>query len=283
MFQTFHWNRRAAEFFAQRERPHVVAMQNGNGAAIIPACIAGGEIKFLGEMLFDYPAPLWASDGGALAEAWNQLLTLNLPFKVFGIRDQDRNWPATPAPWTGAPFVSRELTSQEFAAVHLNSARRVRSLQRLGVSLRAEGATGPLLRRLYELKARTGAGGEENLFSDPLRRQFLVAVARSGDPPAELFRFVLGEEWIAALLTFRDGGIRRFYTIWRSHTWRRHSPGAALLYEVTRLSLEEGLECDYMTGDQPFKRRLATGIKPLYHLAMSAAAACSPDDLRATA
>src|SRR5438477_7561547 len=143
MFQKFQWNRLAAEFFEVRERPYVVAVRNSDGAAIIPACIAGGEIKFLGEKLFDYPAPLWMGDGGALAEAWNQLLAVNLPFKVFGIRDPDRNWPATPAPWTGAPFVSRELTSQEFAAVHLNSARRVRSLQRLGVSLRAEGATGP--------------------------------------------------------------------------------------------------------------------------------------------
>jgi len=110
-----------------------------------------------------------------------------------------------------------------------------------------------------------------------------LAAAQSSDPPAELHRFSRGEEWIAALLSFRDGTVQRFYTTWFNPAWRRYSPGSALLYEVTRLSLAEGLECDYMTGEQPFKLRLATGVKPLYQLAMSAEAAGPQRELLAAA
>src|SRR5438874_6692717 len=155
MFQKFQWNRLAAEFFELRERPYVVAVRNSGGAAIIPACIAGGEIKFLGEKLFDYPAPLCAGEPAARDIAWEQLLSLRLPLRVSGIREADAAWPASAAAWTGAPFVSRELTSQQFSALHLNSARRARRLLRLGVTLKAEIATDSLVRQLYNLKART--------------------------------------------------------------------------------------------------------------------------------
>jgi len=272
MFQKFQWNRLAAEFFELRERPHVVAVRNSGGAAIIPACIAGGEIKFLGEKLFDYPAPLCAGEPAARDIAWEQLLSLRLPLRVSGIREADAAWPASAAAWTGAPFVSRELSAQQFASWHPNFARQVRQLKRLGVALNAETATQPTVKQLYELKAGTESLGAENLFGDELRREFLLAAAQSGDPPAELHRFSRGEEWIAALLSFRDGTVQRFYTTWFDPAWRRYSPGSALVYEVTRLSLAEGLECDYMTGEQPFKLRLATGVKPLYQLAMSAEA-----------
>jgi CelD/BcsL family acetyltransferase involved in cellulose biosynthesis len=127
-----------------------------------------------------------------------------------------------------------------------------------------------MLRQLYELKAESGCAKQENLFRDESRREFLITAAQSAAPPAELFRLVRGEEWIAALLTFRDGAVRRFYTTWFNPTWRKHSPGVALLYEATRLSLADGLECDYMTGEQPFKLRFATGANLLYRLAVSA-------------
>jgi CelD/BcsL family acetyltransferase involved in cellulose biosynthesis len=69
---------------------------------------------------------------------------------------------------------------------------------------------------------------------------------------------------VAALVTFQDGKVRRFYTTWFDPQWSRHSPGVALLFEATRLSLAEGLTCDYMTGEQDYKLRLATGAVPLY-------------------
>ena len=35
---------------------------------------------------------------------------------------------------------------------------------------------------------------------------------------------------------------------------------------MTRRSLADGLDCDYMTGEQPYKLRLATRSTPLYRL-----------------
>src|SRR5262249_11531800 len=46
----------------------------------------------------------------------------------------------------------------------------------------------------------------------------------------------------------------------------KHSPALSLIYEVTRRSLAAGLDCDYMTGEQPYKMRLATASNPLYRL-----------------
>jgi CelD/BcsL family acetyltransferase involved in cellulose biosynthesis len=43
-----------------------------------------------------------------------------------------------------------------------------------------------------------------------------------------------------------------------------------LIYEVTRQSLGEGLDCDYMTGEQPYKLRLATSSVPLYRVQATA-------------
>ena len=46
----------------------------------------------------------------------------------------------------------------------------------------------------------------------------------------------------------------------------KHSPALSLIYEVTRLSLEAGLDCDYMTGEQAYKLRLATSAVQLFQL-----------------
>ena len=75
---------------------------------------------------------------------------------------------------------------------------------------------------------------------------------------------------IAALVTFVDGEVRRFYTTWMNPTWGKHSPGIALLFEATRLTLAEGLDCDYMTGEQPYKLRLATRRIPLHRIRATA-------------
>ena len=51
----------------------------------------------------------------------------------------------------------------------------------------------------------------------------------------------------------------------------RLSPAMCLICEVTRQSLEAGLNCDYMTGEQPYKIRMATGSMPLYRLTATSA------------
>ena len=91
--------------------------------------------------------------------------------------------------------------------------------------------------------------------------------------PARVGIFALesGSHLGAALVTILDSGVRRFYTCWFSPELARHSPALSLIYEVTRLSLEAGLDCDYMTGEHSYKLRLATNAVRLFHLHASPA------------
>ncbi|HEV7673325.1 MAG TPA: GNAT family N-acetyltransferase, partial [Candidatus Angelobacter sp.] len=61
----------------------------------------------------------------------------------------------------------------------------------------------------------------------------------------------------------------RFYTGWFAAEYEKHSPALALIYEITRQSLANGLDCDYMTGEQPYKMRLATNLVALYKVRAS--------------
>ena len=72
------------------------------------------------------------------------------------------------------------------------------------------------------------------------------------------------------MVTLRDRECRRFYTGWFDPEYQKHSPALALIFEITRQSLLEGLDCDYMTGEQPYKMRLATNSVPLYRVRATA-------------
>ena len=52
--------------------------------------------------------------------------------------------------------------------------------------------------------------------------------------------------------------------MYHDHRWAHYSPGVALIYEISRRSLAESLDCDYMTGEQPHKLRFATHTVPLF-------------------
>src|SRR5262249_51802736 len=105
-----------------------------------------------------------------------------------------------------------------------------------------------------------------SLFRDKLRIDFLVNAAAITPDVFEVFTLEFEEQLCAALVTFRDGSLRRFYTGWFDPAYEKHSPGLTLIHEVTRLSLEAGLDCDYMTGEQPYKMRLATRSETLYRV-----------------
>ena len=86
----------------------------------------------------------------------------------------------------------------------------------------------------------------------------------------EIFTLENDKRMAAALVVLRDGGSRRFYTGWFAPEYEKHSPALALIYEITRQSLAAGLDCDYMTGEQPYKMRLATNAVPLYRVRATA-------------
>lgn len=265
LFQSFQWNLLAARAFGHREAPEVAYAENGSGAAIIPAVRVenGARLGLLGETLFDYRDVLAAGDSEALSAAWRELARLDLPFAAAGIRD--------PAHWPGfrtgcfadAPYVEG-IDGVSFAGRHRRSARLLSRLQREGVSLRRHsGENSALVRGVYRRKAAQLGPRARNLFADSARIDFMVAAAGLNPAATDIFTLENGSTLVAALVTFCDGSTRRFYTIWHDPAWARFSPGIALLFEVTRRSLEDGPGCDFMTGTQPHKSRFATGAMPL--------------------
>lgn len=271
LFQCFSWNRLAASLFAAREEPYVVLLESEAGAALIPGAIADHGFTLLGEALFDYRDVLAAGDPSLLRQAWQEVAALKLPIFFAALRGEERRraWEEfAPHPFVSAPCVlTRDISSEQLATAHTRIGSRWRKILRQGVEFRHESnPPTELLQRIYQLKA---AQVPANLFRDASRINFLTAAAKLGEVPCDVYTLTQDSLLIAALVTFRDGDFRRFYTTYYDHAWAHFSPGIVLLFEATRLSLEEGLNCDYMTGEQPHKVRLATASVPLFRVECS--------------
>lgn len=271
VFQDFHWNLLALTMFAGREEPYVVCARDSNGVAIVPAVIRHSDstLRLLGEELFDYRCFLHEGDERALACALAHLALLDRRLEVIAARSPlSRSMGLELHPFSSAPAVHCTDTSAEvFGAAHLRLARNLRRLERLGYKLQVHhGDNSHLVRQIYQRKSVQTL---DSLFHDPLRVQFLVNAALLHPATFEIFTLENGEHLGAALVTLRDGRMRRFYTGWFDHRLDKHSPALALIYEVTRQSLAVGVDCDYMTGEQPYKLRLATRSTPLFRIRAS--------------
>jgi CelD/BcsL family acetyltransferase involved in cellulose biosynthesis len=277
IFQRFSWNRLAAEVFRDRITPHVVSVEMNSGAAIIPAAInhATNRMELLGEALFDYRDVLHAGDPEALRQAWLRVAACRLPLEVVALDSGAgcERWDRfSLTSFAGAPYLNGDqLDEQQFRAAHPRIGRRLRRLQKQNVRFGAySGARSRLVRYLYERKGDQ-SWVDRNAFQDIQRREFMVAAAAQEGSYCEIFTLESGDEkMIAGLVTFRDANIRRFYTTYFDPEWARSSPGIVLLYEATARSLAEGLSCDYMTGEQPYKLRLANSFRSLYKLNVGA-------------
>jgi CelD/BcsL family acetyltransferase involved in cellulose biosynthesis len=270
IFQDFGWNRLAATTFAGREEPWVVCAQCSYGVAIVPAAVrpADGTVRFLGEELFDYRCFLHAGEDSVLAVALAELAALRRPLEAIALREQDLNRVTkclSLYPFSAAPQVCpAESSPDEFAARHRRLARNLRRLERAGLAIQSySGNNSQLLRFIYDNKAIQDS---RSLFRDPLRVRCLMDAARLQPSAFEIFALESGSTMAAAVVTLRDQSVRRFYTGWFSPKFEKLSPAVTLIYEVTRRSLAEGLVCDYMTGEQPYKMRLATSCVPLFRL-----------------
>jgi len=276
LFQSYSWNRLAAAHFGDREAPYVVLSENDNGVALIPGSIlSNGEISLLGEALFDYRDTLSKGDPAVLLQAWRMLADFERPVSVMSLRGDPvrRRWAAfKPHEFCNAPGVALGRNSAEsIEANHRKLGRFSRRLERLGVVLRHhDGSDARLLRWIYEQKAKQFHGAGNNLFADSRRIDFLIAATLLAPSACDVFTYETTTEVIAALVTFRDRDTRRFYTIYFDQRWAKESPGQVLVYKVTLQSLAEGLNCDYMTGEQSHKMRLATLLVPLYRVQLSA-------------
>ena len=278
MFQSFAWNCLAAEMFRDRATPYVVWVESDAGAAIIPAAInhATDRVELLGDTLFDYRDVLCAGDRGMLHLAWQQIAACGKALRVVSLQNRavgDR-WREFPiALLTKAPLVDRSFVDEEaFRLAHSRLGRQIRRLQKLGIFLHIHmGQDSAVVRHLYECKRAHFAADSDNLFLDQRRCEFMVQAAALPESRCEVFSLENDRgSLIAGLVSFRDGAVRRCYTIYFHPEWARYSPGIALLYEVTARSLADGLSCDYMTGEYPYKLRLANSSQPLYKVEVSA-------------
>jgi CelD/BcsL family acetyltransferase involved in cellulose biosynthesis len=274
VFQNFDLNRLAAERFADREEPYIVCAESQNGAAIVPAALrrSDGTIRLLGEELFDYRTFLHSGDELVLRAALGVLVELERPMEIVALRDVDcsaviNELPS--APFAAAPGVScAQISAEQFAAAHTRLARNLRRMKKLGFELRSYDDANPqLLRSIYSAKAEQSAS---SLFHDPERVEFLVSAAGLMTDVFEVFTLEKDGRMAAAVVALRDDGWRRFYTGWFAAEYQKHSPALALIFEVTRRSLADGIDCDYMTGEQPYKMRLATNSVWLYRVRASA-------------
>lgn len=267
IFQNFELNLLAASFFSERERPFVICAEASHGVAIVPAAVRrDGTACLLGEELFDYRSVLHGGDPEVLRAALGRLAELGRPLEIKAVREIEAA--ALPQdlplrPFCCAPSVDcSRVTADEFSAAHSRLGRNLRRLGGAGFTLRRYSGDYPgLVRFVYSRKAAQTA---DCLFRDPVRIEFMVQAAGLLGNRFEVFTLEDEVAIGAAVVTLREEGCRRFYTGWFSPELEKHSPALSLIYEITRLSLAEGVDCDYMTGEQPYKLRLATGSMPLY-------------------
>ncbi len=273
IFQDFDLNLLAAKMFAGREVPHVVCVMSDHGIAIIPAVIRLRDlvIRLLGEELFDYRTFLQVGDEDSLRAAFAELAKLRMPMDVVAMRDGAV--PAIPeltfTPFAGAPVVrSSDTNADEFCRDHGRLPRNLRRLAALGYKVcRYDGENPQLLRTIYRLKAEQDP---QSLFRDPERIEFIVNAALLRPELFEMFTLERGTHLGAALVTLCESDVRRLYTGWFDPELAKHSPALSLIHHVTCETLAQGQDCDLMTGEQPYKLRLATSSCQLYRLQATA-------------
>jgi len=290
IFQSFCWSELAASCFARREQPHVICCESDSGVALIPAAIRrDGSTSLLGEKLFDYRDVLHAGDEAVLSQAWQRLCELNRPFKLTALRGEEshRLWRgAQPQPFAHAPCVrsfdigamiapggaSPISCRDKFLSMHPRLGRHTRRIAKQGVTFRQHaGSERELVRFVFDTKGKQ-ATPSENLFQDRVRREFMVRIAAEAGSRCEVYTYETNSELVAALVAFRDDAVRYCYTIYFDPRWSGFSPGQLLLFEVAARSLAEGLDCDFMTGEYPYKNRVATARVPLFTVESEAGA-----------
>jgi CelD/BcsL family acetyltransferase involved in cellulose biosynthesis len=280
MFQSFAWNSTAARVFSEREPAHIIYSESDSGAVLIPLARRDRQLTLIGETLFDYRDVLATGDEEVLQAAWFRAAQLELDFSSGAVRSDGNleHWQDFHlGSFYGAPKVSSQAVSADaFAKDHDRLGRYFRRFQRNGVELRCStGSASHLIGFIYQRKGSQPAETGDSLFRDPLRQRFMIEICCAVDKACEVFTLESAGTMIAALVTFRDRNVRRFYTIYFDQAWSKQSPGMVLVYEVTRRSLLAGLDCDYMTGEHNYKTRLATSVVPMHWVTASSNALAS--------
>jgi CelD/BcsL family acetyltransferase involved in cellulose biosynthesis len=276
LFQSFTWNQVAARVFADRLQPFVVCAESDAGIVLIPGAIScpARRLEFLGDALFDYRDVLAIGDPEVQRAAWERVARLGVPLSVCALRGQPGAglWAEfEPRFFVHAPEIRfTDTTAEGLVAAHRRLGRFWRRALRAGAELRQyDGSASALLRWIYQGKAKHLGPCPENLFCDAARIDFMVAVCGADPAACDVWTLEKSGHVMSALVTFRDCSTRRFYTVFYDPQFADYSPGNVLLFEICRRTLEQGWDCDLMTGEQGFKERLATSAVPLFRVEAS--------------
>ena len=269
IFQSYAWNLAAGRHFSDRAQPLVVALESDAGAVIVPSVqVADGQAAFLGEALFDYRDVLVAGDHAVVPEALAILGGRELTAPAVRAESilATGGW-GTVTPWVGAPLLRAcDITPEAFWAQHFKARKQMRRLRRIGGEFRLRRSSeAGLAEWVYQRKAEQFASSNNDIFSDATRRRCMQAIVAASGELCEIFTIEVGSDIIGTLITFRDRGARRLYTIWHDPAWNEYSPGIVLLFHACYSSLRAGLDVDFLTGEQPHKARFATSRVQLYN------------------
>ena len=244
LFQSFAWNETALRVFQKREVPRIVVLEGDAGVVLLP-CVIGQKcqtIHLAGEALFDYRNALLRGDEKLLQNAWEILGDWGYDFEFKALIGEESRQPWDRLPvrfFTNAPGIrAAGLPVEKFLSSHSRLGRHTRRIRKQGVTMRRHpGTNRALVKLIYDLKAEQEVAG--NLFRDPLRREFMVEIAGRPEVPCDIFTYETSTALVAALLTFRDGSVRRCYTTYFDQEWASYSPGQVLLFDVVAESLRE--------------------------------------------
>ncbi len=126
-----------------------------------------------------------------------------------------------------------------------------------------------LLQRMMAVEAKKRVGG---VLSVPFLGQYPDVFARLFETlgPKGWFTIILmelGDRLIAWNLLFRCGAKLWGYVTAYDNEFSRLSPGTMLLPAIVDYSFSRGFhECDFLSGEEPYKMRWATGIREKYRI-----------------
>lgn len=123
-----------------------------------------------------------------------------------------------------------------------------------------------MLQWILQQKERALQAREQDNVLDECAVRWLQAMVAHEPTMTELWQLHRGDETIAGLLSWRSTPVRYAYTISYRRDAAAMSPGILLLYGILCDSVAEGLQFDFLTGEQPFKLRFADARRRLLRL-----------------
>lgn len=267
IFQSFGFARHWAVCFAAEAELCIGWREHP--PAIVPLARRHHTWGLIGEGLFDYQDVIGAA--GRDAADWAAGQTRG-PIQVTGVPaatphgDFWQHIGLRPQPFAAA-LVRAAGADSDLARQHPRQQRRWEAAKVHLEELEAAPERRRHLDWLLERKAQAlAAKGESNVLG---RREagWVQRMVEHETRQAELWALRRGGDTLAGLLCWKSATIRYAYTIAYDASFAALSPGILALYALLRHTMREGCGFNFLTGEQEFKLRFATGRDALLRYA----------------